>query len=101
MEPFNLKQLSLILDQELVVVPEDFQKLKLAETLPPPHAEHVDPHQPETETDTEDPLNAYQTKEEIGQEDVKITHEGNFEKGVLVIFDGSELDPASREFLMK
>lgn len=97
MDTFTLQQLSLILDQELVILPENFQRNQLQEKIPAdsPQAE------PAVRTTVQESPSLYQSGGDAGNEQLKINYEGNFEKGVLVVYQGSGLEPASREFLMK
>ncbi|HLW18941.1 MAG TPA: hypothetical protein VKX33_01385 [Cyclobacteriaceae bacterium] len=75
MEVLDLQQLSLILDQDLVILQEDVPKLLSWQ-----------------KTDNQ---------EEYTEEINEITYEGNFEKGILVMFQGNELESSHREFLLK
>jgi hypothetical protein len=90
MEALNLQQLSLILDQDLVIVP--------GETLP----------QPQTTADAAAQLGSSITalvedshEPEYAEEVRRISYEGGFEKGILVVFQGNSLDNSHREFLFK
>ena len=93
MEAFNLQQLSLILDQDLVLIPGEIQP-----PTPSP-----------TQTTVTAPPQASSTgavieespEEEYAEEVNKINYEGNFEKGILVVYQGKSLDSSHRELLFK
>ncbi len=38
---------------------------------------------------------------EVAEEILELLYEGNFEKGILIIYEGNHLEPALREFLFK
>lgn len=91
METINLHHLSLLLDQEIVVLPEDIKKHQLSEMLKARHAYH-----PEEDASEE----GYDVKEPE-EEELLISYEGNFEKGVLICYEGKQLETETRVFLMK
>lgn len=92
MEVLNLQQLSLILDQDLVIHPEDVHQ--------PATTQRELPDSPRF--DTTQVIVAEVLAEEQYQQEVKeLSYEGNFEKGVLVVFQGNSLDSGHREFLFK
>jgi hypothetical protein len=79
MEPSGLKELSMYLDQELFLLPED--KKNLLPTSPSPVQQ-----QPVPEEEPEYPT---------------LSYEGNFEKGVLVVYEGFSLPKPLTELLLK
>lgn len=91
MEILNLQHLSLFLDQELLVLPEDIRKHQLSEMLKARHAYHPE----------EDVLGDVSSVEEPEEEELLINYEGNFEKGVLICYEGKELEKETRVFLLK
>lgn len=93
MQTLNLHELSLILDQNLVILPEDAQQHLLAENQKPNVVLAVD-HIPETS-----PQDI--VEEEYAVEANELAYEGNFEKGILVVFQGNSLASSHREFLLK
>lgn len=93
METLNLHELSLILDQNLVILPEDAQQHLMAENQKP---NAVLAAASVSETSPEDIA-----EEEYAEEVNKLTYEGNFEKGILVVFQGNSLASSHREFLLK
>ena len=92
MEVLNLQQLSLILDQDLVIHPKDVHQLATTQRELPDSPR----------SDTTQVIVAEVLAEEQYQQEVKeLSYEGNFEKGVLVVFEGNSLDSGHREFLFK
>lgn len=91
MDTLNIHELSLLLDQDIVVLPEEIRKHQLSETLKARHASHPEEN-PET-----GPHGPIKPEEEY----YKIDYEGNFEKGVLIIYEGKDLEAENRGFLMK
>ena len=87
MEKINLQHLSLFLEQDLVVLPEDIRKHQFSEMLKARHAYHSE----EDVTSVEEPE----------EEELLIKYEGNFEKGVLICYAGDELEKETRVFLLK
>lgn len=92
MEALNLQQLSLILDQNLVILPEDVQQYLMAINIKP----DVTAVDTLPETSPQD-----MAAEEYVEEVNKLRYEGNFEKGILVVFQGNSLESSHREFLLK
>ena len=92
MEALNLQQLSLILDQNLVILPEDVEQYLKAINIKP-EVTAVD-RLPETSPQD-------MAAEEYVEEVNKLRYEGNFEKGILVVFQGNSLESSHREFLLK
>src|SRR5690554_1882617 len=99
MEELNIKHLSLILDQDLVLIQEDIQKHQLAEQLKERHA----PTEQVNLNSKDQTSSAEQAKpeEEYDEERLNMAYEGNFEKGILIIYQGNQLEELHREFLMK
>jgi hypothetical protein len=93
MEAMNLQQLSLILDQDLVILPEDVQQHVIVQNQVP---EVPLPAGPSPENAQEDVA-----EREYVEEINKLAYEGNFEKGILVVFQGNSLESSHREFLLK
>ena len=92
MEALNLQQLSLILDQHLVILPEDIPQYLMAIDK----KAGVTAQDKLTETSPQD-----MAAEEYVEEVNKLRYEGNYEKGILVIFQGNSLESSHREFLLK
>lgn len=95
MEALNLQQLSLILDQDLVLLPEDVRKYTLAEKL------NERPFALDDSFDSEIDYGQESGSEDEYAEEKNIIYEGNFEKGILVVFEGNSLESHHREFLFK
>ena len=95
MEPLNLYHLSLLLDQDLVIIPEDINKHLLSKQLKARHASIIE------EEGTFQGISASEAEEEYLEEVLKIDYEGHFEKGVLIIYQGNHLEDSYRDFLMK
>ena len=91
MENINLQHLSLFLDQELVILPEEIRKHQLSEMLKARHAYHLE------EEDSED----RESLREPEEEELLLNYEGNFEKGVLICYEGKHLEKGTRVFLLK
>lgn len=97
MEKLNLHELSLLLDQDIVIIQEDVEQHRSKEKLAPLHAA-------QQQDGSGVPLalqGKTQAADETQEELLKFKYEGNFDKGVLVIYQGNGLDPGHREFLMK
>lgn len=92
MEVLNLQQLSLILDQDLVVHPKDVHQSVATRTELPDS-----PRSDNTQGIVAEVLAEEQYKQEVKE----LSYEGNFEKGILVVFQGDSLDSGHREFLFK
>jgi DNA polymerase III psi subunit len=95
MEPLNLHHLSLFLDQDLIIIPDDSTKHLLSEQL----RARYSPINEEADISSEP--SALEAEEEYREEILKINYEGDFEKGVLIIYQGNHLEASYREFLMK
>lgn len=91
MEKLNLHNLSLFLDQELVVIPEDIRKHQLSVMLKARHAYHP-------EEDVQEYGNSVKEPEE---EELLLNYEGSFGKGVLISYEGKHLEKDTSGFLMK
>lgn len=92
METLNLQHLSLILDQDLVLLPDDLRaqaQIKAQVTKPAP-----------VNNPTVQPVED-RVMEEPQEEMPLLPYEGNFEKSVLIIFQGDVLEDPHREFLLK
>ncbi|MEX2593267.1 MAG: hypothetical protein WD426_10860 [Anditalea sp.] len=100
MEKLNLNHLSLFLDEEIVIIEDDIRKHNLSEQLKARHAHHAEEAAFGSDTLAEaDSLN--EPEEEYLEELLKINYEGNFEKSVLIIYQGNQLEGSLGEFLMK
>jgi len=99
-EMLNLWHLSLILDQDLVVIPEDIQKYKLSEQLKEKHAA-MEPTVGMNPSALIPPAEQDKPEKEYAEKRIKIAYEGNFQKGILILFQGQQLEDLHREFLMK
>lgn len=86
----NLLELSLLLDQDLVVIQDEFKKQQPGAV---PRLQEKDPFGASVQE--------MPSVDEYQEELVKIKYEGNFGKGVLVIYQGNHLEEGHREFLMK
>src|SRR5690606_8215745 len=65
------------------------------------HAHHTDLDPQATDKGIEKTTDPNTFREEYGEEYSKISYDGNFEGGILIIYQGSGLESDSREFLMK
>lgn len=101
MEALNLYHLSLILDQDLIVIPEEIRIHQLSEKLKARHAYHPEEGISESNISVSEPPELNKPEKEYQDEFLKINYEGNFEKEVLIIYEGSLLEDSSRDFLMK
>ena len=95
MEQLNLNHLSLLLDQDLVIIPEDINKHLLSEQLKARHAPLIE------EAGISPGISVSEAEQEYREELLKINYEGDFEKGVLIIYQGNHLEASYRDFLMK
>lgn len=93
MEELTLQQLSLILDQDIILVKDEAKKLLLAKHLKNKQGAF-------SEVDRDIQIDTALVEEPIEEEVPKITFEGNFEKQILVIFQGTTLESSLKEFLM-
>lgn len=82
MESVNLHDLGMFLDSEVYVIKEEIPSLISKNSL-----ESVSSIAPE------------EIREDASPEELDLIYEGNFEKGILVIYEGSHLEPDLREFL--
>lgn len=82
----SLHHLGLFLDADIVLLKEESQKL----------ASSIN-----DEKEDFSQLKEQEIRQELAEDDLELVYEGNFEKGVLVIYEGSHLEPALREFLFK
>ena len=98
MEKLNLHELSLLLDQDIVVIQEDARKHHLKDKLKAMHG--PEQKDPPLLSAPEIPEKA-PVGDEYQEELLQFKYEGNFDKGVLVIYQGNNLEPSHREFLMK
>lgn len=81
MESVNLHDLGMFIDSEVYVIKEEISSLiskSSAESIPEQISGEV---------------------QEDTAEELDLIYEGNFEKGILVIYEGSHLEPDLREFL--
>ncbi|HSJ66483.1 MAG TPA: hypothetical protein VK921_02360 [Anditalea sp.] len=95
MEDFNLDSLSLFLTDELVVVKEEMAQLKLAQKFKNNRAFSL------TEDIIEDDLVKEEATSYQNINDIIKELEGGYEKGIIVIYEGTDLDIELQEFLMK
>lgn len=79
----NLHHLGMFLDSDIVIVQDEIPEI-MAKKL---NRDEV--------TDSE------QTIQEIAEEEHDLIYEGNFEKGILIVYEGSHLEADLREFLFK
>jgi len=95
MEDFNLDNLSLFLTDELVVVKEEMAQLQLAQKFKNNSVFAV----PESTADAitiEEEAASYQNINDVLKE-----LEGGYEKGIIIIYEGSTLEKELQEFLIK
>lgn len=95
MEDFNLDNLSLFLTDELVVVKEEMAQLKLAQKFKNNSAFIVAENDLNEALVNED-ITPYQSINDIIEE-----LEGGYEKNIIIIYEGNELEKDLQEFLMK
>src|SRR5690554_6818820 len=86
MEPLNLHQLSLILDEALFIIPGESQKYQLTENFKAGQGHPVAMDSDETDNRLGDHGAFPLPEEELEQETIKINYEGNYDKGVLIIY---------------
>lgn len=100
MEKLNLYHLSLLIDEEIVIIEDDIRKHRLSEELKSRHATPINGEY--TASGVKPDIDAIGEPEEEYQEELlKINYEGNFEKGVLIIHQGAQLTGSIRDFLLK
>ncbi len=87
----NLKEISLFLTEPIVLIPEEVSKGVIFSFSDISSAESVSSKEDLTDMDTEE--------NEIQELDIA-AYEGNFQKGVLILYQGSGLSGASQTFLM-
>jgi len=95
MEDFNLDNLSLFLTDELVVVKEEMAQLQLAKKFKNNSVFAVS----ESSSDvikTEEEAASYQNINDVLKE-----LEGGYDRGIIIIYEGSKLEKELQEFLMK
>jgi len=95
MEGFNLDNLSLFLTDELVIVKEEMAQLQLAKKFKNNSVFAVDDNTFDT-AKTEEEAPSSQSLNDI----LKVL-EGGYERGIIVIYEGSILEKDLQEFLLK
>jgi len=95
MEDFNLDSLSLFLTEELVVVKEEMAHLQLAQKFKNNSAFTL------SEKDLEETLVKEESTPYQNINDIINELEGGYEKGIIVIYEGTDLEKELQEFLMK
>lgn len=87
----NLKEISLFLTEPIVIIPEEIyeQTLTAEKDLPVPNDLSLEEKQKEKSSE----------ENEVQELDIA-AFEGNFQKGLLVLYQGNELPEASQLFLM-
>ncbi|MEX2512389.1 MAG: hypothetical protein WD398_05750 [Cyclobacteriaceae bacterium] len=99
----NLKEISLYLTEDIYVINGEMQQKQLAEKFTSQYGlEETEEHNLSDTVSTpkvEEPVSDLEKKEALAPEPIKF--EGEFKKGILIIYQGKELSALSREFLMK
>lgn len=95
MEDFNLDNLSLFLTDELVVIKEEMAQLQLAKKFKNNRMFNV------AENVIEDDLVKEEATPYQNINDIIKELEGGYEKGIIVIYEGTELEKDLQEFLIK
>lgn len=91
MEVLNLQQLSLILDQELVILEEDIQTTSAVEN---PQFKQERTNGDEISLAQEPSVSYTKSKERDS-----LVYDGGFEKAILIVYQGSSLKSNEREFI--
>lgn len=102
MEEMDLSKLSLFMEEDLILIPEDAQELLLANkfksyTTDLPLEEGMVNEPAENHTSQGEAIN----EEKEASLETTISYEGEFEKGLLVIYQGEQLDENLKVFLLK
>ncbi|WP_460539078.1 hypothetical protein [Echinicola sediminis] len=98
----DLNKLSLFLEDDIILIPEDTQELLLANKFKSYTADL-----PEKESVVEEPsenpiaMNETASEENGAALEMAISYEGEFEKGLLVVYQGEQLDEDLKTFLLK
>jgi len=95
MEDFNLESLSLFLTDELVVVKEEMAQLQLAQKFKNNNAFSI------SEEDLNDTLVREEDTVYQNINDIIKDLDGGYEKGIIVIYEGTDLAKELQEFLIK
>ncbi|MCH7412237.1 hypothetical protein MM213_01980 [Belliella sp. R4-6] len=83
MESMNLHHLGMFLDSDIVIVQDEIPALL------------------EKNYNIDLVSDAEAISEEVSEEEHDLIYEGNFEKGILIVYEGSHLEADLREFLFK
>ncbi|WP_143960675.1 hypothetical protein [Litoribacter populi] len=92
MDEMNLSSLSLFLTEEMVIIPEELQKISLSQKFK--NNEALVPNQVELEQENGN-------VDDLRIEDILAQVQGQFQKGIVVIHEGHELESNLQEFLLK
>ncbi|MBS9523161.1 hypothetical protein KI659_03935 [Litoribacter alkaliphilus] len=92
MDELNLSSLSLFITEEMVIIPEELQKISLSQKFK--NNDALIPHQKELVQENGNVA-------EIQIEDILAQVKGQFQKGIVVIHEGHELESSLQEFLLK
>jgi hypothetical protein len=87
----NLREISLFLTEPIILIPE-----KNSKQLPPSASETSGSVNPKSD---ESPSDQYSEENHIQELEIA-SYEGNFQKGLLILYQGGELSDASQTFLM-
>lgn len=103
----NLNSLKLFLDEDLVLIPSELKEILLAEKLKK-QFEGQEEEDEELMDEVEKPMNSTPNSQLLEEEEPayeeenhELLYEGEFKKGLLVIYQGNQLDKVYREFLLK
>lgn len=97
----NLKELGLLITEDIYVFRDEIQQRLLAEKISKNHGLEMIVSKPEA-GDTETNLDLLKSDVVNPEEEkIQLEFEGDYQKGVLILFQGDELTESSREFLMK
>ncbi len=105
MEKLDLYRLGLFMEEEIILVPEEAEEILQKEKLKSKFSTLEKDEDTATSIENavvEDvPMEGLTAVSSEIDHDVLISYEGGFEKGLLVIYQGKELEEEHREFLIK
>jgi hypothetical protein len=99
MEELNLYHLSLLIHEDVVIIKDDIRKHHLSEKLKAKYGQFSE--EKGEASGIPKGCTVREHDEEYQEERLKINYEGNFEKGILIIYQEDQLPSGVREFLMR